>query len=506
MGDQNNKVPLRWTGHALIDMGVASIVLGVNKNKPEEVTKADWDTWFKCLEKDYVNYIFKKQCSILFTINAFDNPTWSKCSEERSKKIQATFEKVRNFTETNSESCTFFPELKGVVRAARDLFPLLMGRQQLNFYSYGVPDLPMSNVALGCVLSLPRVCPIVSGRAMVIGVDDPELLLDVCDYWKGSIDRELTILRMGNGESWMIRKKPRTRLMETLEEVFNPNNSFRFLKSNRKSGITLYHITNSGNEPTIDIHRVRPIVNAFLVRAERAGFKDQWNSLVNAFWLRPNLSSPKYENAIIEKNTKKTRQTTPLTENKRQQASNEVYDLLPQLPEMALKFIDKIFLKFVLNRVKLRKDFFAEDFNIWPLVELFVTEILPNMKKERIETIRRLADELADEINANRDKRLFKQLMGLISGSDNYGIFRTILIRAIRNRLKRTEELLLTLDDYVLLFEESEGFPHIDWRLVRDLVRIAVLEKLYSAGFFQTAPEFLEDEEDALQPESSKIN
>ncbi|SHK76573.1 hypothetical protein [Rhodothermus profundi] len=491
-------VGLRWTGHALIDMGVAVVVLATGNERPEEVTQRQWEQWMDELEQDYQDKYLQKPCSILFTLNAFDNPSWSKKPEERAQKITRTFESARNAASLLAEACTFFPERPAVVRAARDLFPMLMGQQQLNFYPNGRSELPLSALALGCVLSLPRVAPIVSGRAMIVGADDPELLLDLCEYWKEDLDRELALLRAGG--AWKDRKAPRTRLLEALEEVFGPGRMRRFASDERLSGVTLYHLSNSGNGPAVDLYTVRPLVNRFLARAEAAAHHPRWKALVRAFWRRPKDGS--YEQAIVQ--GKKKKGAAPLSAEERLQARNDVYELLPALPEKAARFVKHVFLGFAQNRVGQRRDFRTDDIDIWPLVELFLTELMPTMTPERIETIRRLADELAHEIHANNDRRLYRQLMGLVSGMNSYGAFRALLIRAIRERLRRTNQLLLSFDDYLLLFEEGEGFPRADWRLVRDLVRIRVLEQLHRAGFFAEAPELLEEvpEEEEVEEET----
>ncbi len=122
----------RWTGHALVDMGVAAVVLATGNDRPEEVTQDQWTKWMDALERDYLDGLLRKPCLILFTVNAFENPNWSK-PEEREQKITRTFESARTGVPPLPDPCTFFPEKQAVVRAARDLFPMLMGQQQLNF-------------------------------------------------------------------------------------------------------------------------------------------------------------------------------------------------------------------------------------------------------------------------------------------------------------------------------------------------------------------------------------
>ncbi|CAM3367607.1 hypothetical protein [Rhodothermus bifroesti] len=471
---------LRWTGHALIDMGVAAVVLATGNKDPKEVTQAQWAQWMDELEQDYKNEHLKKPCSILFTLNAFDNPSWQKNPAERTRKIEETFAYARGKKSSLAfgEPCTFFPERLAVVRAARDLFPLLQGQRQLNFYPTGRPELPLSDLALGCVLSLPRVAPVVSGRLMIVGSERLELVLDLCDIWKDELDRELALLRAG--KDWRDRKAPRTRLLEALVEVFRMPKRYHFSLGGQEASLTLYHLSNSGNAPGIDLYTVPPVVHRFLARAGSAAYQAHWKALVQAFWFRKD---------------KKDKQEQPFEEADRLQAFNEVYERLSELPLEVDGFIRRIFLRYVLSRVGVRRKLHTTDIDQWPLVELFLKEIIGDvMHTDRIQMIRRLADELAREIHEQNDRRLYRQLMGLASGTDAYRAFRALLLRALRERLRRENQLLFTLEDYLLLFEEAEGFPSSDWRLVRDLIRIRVLEELYHRGFFQQAPELLEEE------------
>lgn len=45
-------VGLRWTGHALIDMGVTAVVLATGNKDPKGVTQAQWTQWMDELEQD----------------------------------------------------------------------------------------------------------------------------------------------------------------------------------------------------------------------------------------------------------------------------------------------------------------------------------------------------------------------------------------------------------------------------------------------------------------------
>ena len=101
------------------------------------------------------------------------------------------------------------------------------------------------------------------------------------------------------------------------------------------------------------------------------------------------------------------------------------------------------------------------------------------MDKERVEQIRALGDVLAAYVSSQNDRRFFRQFFT----EQNYGYFRTALIKANLAHVKRGNPPLITLDPYIAVFEEGNELARPDWRLARDLVLIRMVEQLYEQGW-----------------------
>lgn len=107
-----------------------------------------------------------------------------------------------------------------------------------------------------------------------------------------------------------------------------------------------------------------------------------------------------------------------------------------------------------------------------------------NMSPTRIQKIQSLADALASEVIENNDKSVFRSVLGT-TGGDAYGAFRNLLVRTLKKRLERADDLMFTMEDYLEVFESGEEVVVSDWRLARDLIRIRFLESLHRADFFK---------------------
>ena len=123
------------------------------------------------------------------------------------------------------------------------------------------------------------------------------------------------------------------------------------------------------------------------------------------------------------------------------------------------------------------------------------------MEQRRIDAIRQLGDELAGVISGG-DRRLLSGLRRV----NTYRDVRALLLRASTRRLQDDGELLLSFDDFLLIFEEGDEVPRIDWRLAWDLVFLRTLEQLHAAGWFRRHSDALQEialdeegEEDAAQ-------
>jgi CRISPR-associated protein Cst1 len=122
----------------------------------------------------------------------------------------------------------------------------------------------------------------------------------------------------------------------------------------------------------------------------------------------------------------------------------------------------------------------------WRLTELFLRKVML-MEDSRVQSIRELGDALAQYILDRNDRGVFNAF-GM---ARNYGELRAVLIRASAAEVRAGRKPLITLDQFLAVFEQSEGVPFADWRLGRDLVLIRLLEQLYQKGWLQAHAEEL---------------
>lgn len=99
------------------------------------------------------------------------------------------------------------------------------------------------------------------------------------------------------------------------------------------------------------------------------------------------------------------------------------------------------------------------------------------MKKGRIEAVRHFADKLAGWIQNKRDRGLYRSL-----AFDRPWELRQTLLRAQRDGLP------FGLDEYATVWLHEDD-SRADESLIRDLVCIRVVEKLYEAKYFDEHPE-----------------
>lgn len=115
------------------------------------------------------------------------------------------------------------------------------------------------------------------------------------------------------------------------------------------------------------------------------------------------------------------------------------------------------------------------------------------MKEGRIKAIRAFADKLADWIHRKTDKRLYR---GLLFAPHRE--VRGALLRAHQQSAK--EQLLFGLDEFRDVWLHDDG----DQYLVRDLICIRVVERLYELGYFKQHPDEVPEAERPSEEEATE--
>ena len=96
------------------------------------------------------------------------------------------------------------------------------------------------------------------------------------------------------------------------------------------------------------------------------------------------------------------------------------------------------------------------------------------MDEHRIEEIRQLGDRLATYVNEQEDQHFFRAFFT----EQRPWAFRTLLLKANDRHIKAGHPPLITLDPYLIVFEQAEETMKADWRFARDLVYLRMVEVL----------------------------
>jgi len=483
---------LEYTGHPLIDVGVATITAFVSKRDPTQLTEADLERVADYIAREYVQLPLKSSFTIAFTVNSgFFQPGFNKQPEKRQIYAERVLHSYHADVPILDERCVFTGKPAAAVSfdtkdklspgyAFRQHIPLLTGEGVINFCPSGVAGLPVSGIAMLALQAFPLGCAKCSGRLLAVHSDVDELTYYFAATFLQKNREAIQLARMAGS-----KKIPDTHLLHRtlLVDVLMELQIEARDESDRPFSLTAYHMSNSGQEPKLDIYYLPLEITGFLRDMQTAEYRDEWNAIVRRAWEVP----PK-------KKGRRKKDEKPF-----QPRRNWLYEDLFDLPDNAARFLRTYFLRTALRYAKGKTDPRVNyslqneaDLVSWKITARFLRRIL-HMDTERIEQIRRMGDRLAEYVNNQNDRYLFTNFR-----SQNYHHFRTTLLRANLAEVRRGNSPVVEFDPYIEVFEMAENDARPDWRLARDLVLIRMIERLYQLGWLganiDAAPDVTEEE------------
>ena len=475
---------LRYTGHPLVDVGVATIAAFVNKRDPASLTEADLDKVADFMASHYIVDPLKSFLTVAFPNSGFTNPAFSKTPQKRDEYAKRILRAYRADTPRLAERCVFTGEpAVGIAfsdklppgRAFRQHIPLLTGEDVINFYPWGDAGLPVSGKAILAIQAFPLGCAKCGGRLLAVHSDNPDLIYDFAAEFLEYNRKAITLAQQGGSKKLPeAESSAKTLLIETLLEVEQSRRDEA--REHRPASVTAYHLSNLGATPSLDIYHLPLELTDFLSQIISPDYKTEWDAIARRAWWR---SQPKRKGKGGEGGQE---------ESKRPQR-NVLYEDLFQLPGNARQFVRCYFLRIpmrIRSEDDPRRAYSLRDeagLVSWKITELFLRRIM-NMDKERIQQIRELGDRLAAYVSQENDHRFFAAFF-----QHRYDYFRTALIKANLTHVQRGNPPLITLDPYIAIFEEGNEIAAPDWRLARDLVLIRMVEQLYQQGWLGSHPE-----------------
>lgn len=495
------KVGLHWTYHPIVDVGIATLTAFVNKETPDDVTFNDLEEFAEYAEQAYFTPALRGYLTVLFTSN-FINPSWIKKAKKEKRKDENYYAKkyvsqiVRSYKlkpAHNLPSCAYCKRasvsLPTSGLAYRDLIPMLTGRGIVNFFPEGRSGIPLCGLCAVAIQAIAIGAPMVSGRALIVSSDDPFLTLALIKKWLPETRARIQLAEV-TGQKPPNIGRPLTRVIEALTSLERERAKWR-----DDSSITVYHMTNSGQGPDIDIYELPSNITRFVMRAQVIKYRSIWNEIVSSGWDLSEIQESVQVGAE-KRRGKKSGAEAKSRVNNQLERRNYLFEDLFTLPDEAGRFIRTYFLRQPpLLRKKndprtQYKGWHDAKYIKWILTELFLEEVV-GMEKSRIEAIRKLGDRIADEIVSTNDRKFWWAIYKCQKPFE----MRNLLIQQSQKCIKAGKEPIIRFEPFLEIFEEGEELARVDWKLAWDLMLIRVIEQLYERKWFEQHKDVLESEE-----------
>lgn len=483
---------LNYTGHPLVDVGIATIVAFAGKDQPEELVAGDLDRIAAFMAEQYVKTPLRGFLTVAFPNSGYSQSAYFAKADDSPEQKRDKQEKIQTYInrilyayrqETPEQEVVDaflrlpvadipFDVKSELVpgRAYRQHIPLQTGEGTINFHPYGDAGLPVSGLALFAIQAYPLGSAKCAGRTLSIHSDNPEIMVHFAHRFLEDNRRAIQTAQLENSSKMPeSHLKYRTLIIKTLSDALDMRQEN--MGEEAPFSITAYHLTNSGQGAGLDIYHLPSQLIEFLAEAQSASYRSAWQQIERVAWAR-------------FKTKKGQTEAPPDFKPDKNWLYEDLFNLAEEPYRNGRRFIRTYFLR------EARRYADATDprgnYSIhqethlvsWKLTGLFLRRIL-YMEAEKIEQIRQLGDALAGYVKEQNDKRFFRAFYT----ENRYGFLRNSLIKANTTHVKRGNHPFLTLDNYISVFEDGEELASSDWRLARDLVLIRMVEQLHQNGW-----------------------
>ncbi len=497
--DGRKLIGLRYTGHPLVDAGIATIVAFAGKNDPQELGEADLDAIANFMAEQYVKNPLRSFLTVAFPNSGFTQPAFFKQPDKQQLYINRVLYAYRQDKPGLDEPDIFMnlpvADISFDVadklehgRAFRQHIPLQTGEKVINFHPYGDAGLPVSGLALFAIQAYPLGSAKCGGRTLFVHSDNPEIMV----YFAAKFLKQnrLSIQTAQLEGSKKMPEHPlkfRTLVIKTLIEALEMR--LDSIEEEEPFSVTVYHLSNSGQGADLDIYHLPSQLVEYLAEMQTAAYRAAWRQIERSAW-------------TLFKPRRGQKEAPPEFQPDRNWLYEDLFNLAEDPYRNGRRFIRTYFLREARRYARKDKTDPRGHYSTrkeahlvsWKLTEEFLRRIM-YMENERIEQIRQLGDALAEYIKEQNDKRFFRAFYV----ENRYGYLRNSLIKANTAHVKRGHAPFLTLDNYISVFEDGEELASKDWRLARDLVLIRMVEQLYKNGWLGTnedaIPEIEEENE-----------
>lgn len=442
-----------FTGNPFVDAGIWALSEWAGK-EPGELDKND----LKGLIDEVVSlYLTPKWSKNLYQIFP-NNPITNNAVKDKKDRYSSFLKDlIKDITPLgHSGDCIACGRRNIVQRSAKDRIPLTGSKKLINYFSYGSEGADYCPACTFAVQFLPLVSYFCANMLLIHSDSDK-----IMQHWSEKAITNIHLQITSKNYTGCLNegfKNPKNALFHIIQDIILHYDERWYLE---KPSIDFYHFTNFNQGPNLTLYHVPTPVFRFLAYIPQHEKFGDWLRIVRRGYQFVNWEKVKGENEY--KNN-----------------PNKVYENL---------LSGKSIIKFFINRKN------REALGGWDLLSHYLEEVR-TMDKKRIETIKKVGDELADYIKSADDIKTLKKL----ETANNYRNYRNLLRIIIKKRIEvGSEKPLFSFDEYVhQLFPEG----NLTWRETQDLILFRIYEVLHDWIIEQGISEELvvkEDKEEAVE-------
>jgi len=454
---------LVWTGNPFVDSGIAAILVLRKKSKPEDVTKEDLEFtanflmeiyskegWISNLYSIFVNHPLNQSAYNLYKV--YDTETdeivekglnnkkaknyiVGKPNLEIKLNVTATENKkktefktfLNNFIENaistrETGDCIACGRRNTNKRKNRQHIPMTGSGGVTNYFSFTADGADYCDVCAFAVQCSPLTY-YACGKLALIHSNSPKIMRLWAKTTLDSIQQQ-KVLNNYTGCFNEGFTNPQNALFHLAENLTrNLGENWR----EENPSLRLYHFTNYIQGPELDIHDFPTPIFRFLAEIRNNPRFQDWRKIVRRGYF------------FVKKGKEIGLNTKEKSEDEYKNSKNRIYQKLLSGRSILPHFLS----------IKRRKCY--GDFS---LLEVYLREVL-NMNQTRIETVKRVADEIANFI---RSSEKGKSRLRNLEESTKFRDFCNVLRRISKERIaqQKPENPLFTLDEFAeQLFPEG---------------------------------------------------
>ena len=323
----------------------------------------------------------------------------------------------------------------------------------INFHHFFQKGIALSKEVMIRMHFVPFACQQLQGRISLIQSSNQNL-----SNLFVRLTAERNLHEIGIGHSEGVAKsdfnKPANAIFDFVDYTLSQLQEFR--EGNILPSITLYHFTNFGASPEIQMYQLPAKVFTFYRTCLQPKFRDDWKKFVRSHYFDGKHKGAKYNLQTEKYELIKAREAETIEHEEYRHWFNRIYH------------------KLLVNE-NIRTDILRwsrkHPFN-FEIVSIYQQNIL-GMKKETINKIKELAAFLVREEDADKIKKRITAL----DGAKNAAVLRRFILKniVVANYMAENEKPIISVDDYVnYLFPDGSY-----WAEIRDILIIAIYQELH---------------------------